>query len=177
MAERFRVARGVLLGIPHGGAYKLVRMRRASDRLPEGVGLFGTAEELEALSADERRELRYAIVTHPEDPVANYTGLQLLWRRPFWLRPRRRRSPRIPAAMRWMPGITFLQVLFDVKNGTSFVPVFEPRAHDYRAEHPAIVRAAYGHEDVTDEQLEEIAARTVASAERQWERERGRPWR
>jgi hypothetical protein len=79
--------------------------------------------------------------------------------------------------MRWMPGITFLQVLFDVKNGTSFVPVFEPRAHDYRAEHPEIVRVAYGHDDVTDEQLNEIAARTLASAERQWERERGRPWR
>ena len=177
VAERFGVARGVLLGIPHGGAYKLVRMRRGSEDLPEGVGVFGTAEELEALPADARRGLRYVIVTHPEDPVANYTGLQLLWRRPFWLRPRRRRSPRIPATMRWMPGITFLQVLFDVKNGTSFVPVFEPRAHDYRAEHPAIVRVAFGHDDVTDEQLEEIAARTVASAERQWERERGRPWR
>jgi uncharacterized membrane protein len=177
LAAELGVARGVLLGIPHGGAYKLVRMRRRPERLPKGVGVFGTADELEALPADQRAELRYVIVTHPEDPVANYTGLQLLWRRPFWLRPRARRSPRIPATMRWMPGITFLQVVFDVKNGTSFVPVFEPHAHDYRAEHPAIVRIAYGHDHVTDEQLGEIAARTVASAERQWERERGRPWR
>jgi uncharacterized membrane protein len=176
LVETLGVERGVLLGIPHGGAYKLVRLRGASARLPEGLGVFGTADELEALPAEDRAGLRYVIVTHPEDPVANYTGLQLLWRRPFWLRPGAR-SPRIPAAMRWMPGITFLQVLFDVKNGTSFVPVFEPRAHDYRAEHPAVVRIAYGHDDVTDEQLGAIAARTVASAERQWERERGRPWR
>ncbi|HEV3408057.1 MAG TPA: alpha/beta-hydrolase family protein, partial [Gaiellaceae bacterium] len=176
LAERLGVVRGVLLGIPHGGAYKLVRLRGASARLPEGLGVFGTADELEALPPEERSELRYVIVTHPEDPVANYTGLQLVWRRPFWLRPAAR-SPRIPAAMRWMPGVTFLQVLFDVKNGTSFVPVFEPHAHDYRAEHPAIVRIAYGHDDVTDEQLGAVAARTLASAERQWERERGRPWR
>jgi uncharacterized membrane protein len=177
VAAELGVARGVLLGIPHGGAYKLVRLRRRSERLPPGVGVFGTADELEALPADQRAELRYVIVTHPEDPVANYTGVQLLWRRPFWLRPLARRSSRIPRTMRWMPGITFLQVVFDVKNGTSFVPVFEPRAHDYRAEHPAVARIAYGHDDVTDEQVGEIAARTIASAERQWERERGRPWR
>jgi uncharacterized membrane protein len=177
LAERLGVARAVLLGIPHGGAYKLVRMRGRSEGVPAGVGVFGTADELAALAADERASVRFLIVTHPEDPVANYTGRQLLWRRPFWLRPRTRQTPRIPAPMRWMPGITFLQVLFDVKNGTSFVPVFEPRAHDYRAEHPEIVRVAYGHDDVTDEQLNEIAARTLASAERQWERERGRPWR
>ena len=176
LAERLGVTRGVLLGIPHGGAYKLIRLRGRDAGAGVGVGVFGTAAELDALPTDEQAGLRYVVVTHPEDPVSNYTGLQLLWRRPFWLRPGRRHA-RIPAEMRWMPGLTFLQVLFDVKNATSFTPFFEARAHDYRAEHPVIVRIALGHADVTEEQLAAIAERTVESAQAQWERERGRRWK
>jgi uncharacterized membrane protein len=168
--ETLRVDRAVLLGIPALGAHRLLELGRTAERVPEAFGIFRTAEDMAALSERERQRLRYAIVSHPEDPVANYSGLRLLWRRPLWLA-RGRVDPRVPAGMRWHPGITFLHVAFDVKNGTSFTPVFAVRAHDYRAEHPAIVRIAFGHGDVSDERLSLIAARTMASARAQKERE------
>jgi uncharacterized membrane protein len=171
LMQRLGVDRAVLLGIPFQGARKLMRLRRSTGRLPDAIGVFTTAAELDALPAEERRRLRYAIVTHPEDPVANYTSWQLLWRRPFWLRSGRKRDPRVPAGMRWMPGITFLQVAFDVKNGTMFQLEFEPRHHDYRAEHPGIVRAVFGFDHVTDPQLQAVGERTVASAAAQKARE------
>jgi uncharacterized membrane protein len=74
--------------------------------------------------------------------------------------------------MRWMPGITFLQVLLDVKNGTSFGPEFAAYGHDYRAELPRVVRIAFGHRDVTDAQLRAIEERTARSAREQDARQR-----
>jgi uncharacterized membrane protein len=124
------------------------------------------------LPEEEQGRLRYVVLTHPEDPVANYTGKQLLWRRPFWL-PRSGGHPRIPPGVRWLPGITFLHALFDVKNGTAFGVEFEAYAHDYRAEAPAIARVAFGHRDVSDAQLAEIAARTAESWREQDARQRG----
>lgn len=164
------VDRAVLLGIPFFGAERLLSLRPAADRLPETIGVFRTAEDMAGLGEEERTRLRYVVVSHPEDPVANYSGFHLMWRRPLWLA-RGRVDPRVPAAMRWLPGITFFQVAFDVKNGTSFTPVFAVRAHDYRAEHPAIVRIAFGHYDVSEEQLRAIAERTATSAHAQKERE------
>ena len=74
--------------------------------------------------------------------------------------------------MRWLPGITFLQVLFDVKNGTTFPVEFGATGHDYRRELPALVRTAFGHEEAPAELLESIQERVQASAHAQAERER-----
>jgi uncharacterized membrane protein len=115
---------------------------------------------------------RLTVVVHPEDPVANYSGPTLLWRRPAWLPADRARDPRIPRGLRWLPGITFLQVLFDVKNGTAFPVEFGTTGHDYRQELPAVVRDVFEHADTTTERLRAVEERTQESARAQAERER-----
>ena len=73
--------------------------------------------------------------------------------------------------MRWTPGITYLQVMFDIKNGTSYTPVFEAYAHDYRCELPTLLRIAFGHADVSADQLRAIESATARSYAEQAERE------
>jgi len=74
--------------------------------------------------------------------------------------------------MRWLPGITFLQVLFDVKNGTTFPVELGATGHDYRRDLPAIVRAAFGHEDATPGLVRAVEERVQDSARAQADRER-----
>jgi uncharacterized membrane protein len=143
-----RPARVLLVGPPQGAAELVEDLRRA---LPED---------------------RLTVVVHPEDPVANYSGPRLLWRRPPWLPAGRPPDPRIPRGMRWLPGITFLQVLFDVKNGTTFPVELGATGHDYRRELPAIVRDAFGHADASVELLHAIEEGVQGSARTQAERER-----
>ena len=171
LLEELEISRAALVGLPYAGARKLIDLRRKEGVVPESVGVFATAEEMSMLPEEEQARLRYVVLTHPEDPVANYTGKQLLWRRPFWL-PRSGGHPRIPPGVRWLPGITFLHALFDVKNGTAFDVEFEAYAHDYRAEVPALVRVAFGHRDVSTAQLGRIAERTARSAREQDARQR-----
>ena len=115
---------------------------------------------------------RLTVVVHPEDPVANYSGPTLLWRRPPWLPAGRPADPRIPRGLRWLPGITFLQVLFDVKNGTMFPVELGATGHDYRRELPALVASAFGHGDASPQLIRTIEERVQASAQAQAERER-----
>ena len=143
-----RPARALLVGPPHGANDLVAAARRA-------------------LPAD-----RLTVVFHPEDPVVRYSGPTLLWRRPAWLPPDRPPDPRVPGGLRWLPGITFLQILFDVKNGTMFPVEFHATGHDYRRELPALVASALGHGDVTRELLRAVEERVQASARAQAERER-----
>ena len=73
--------------------------------------------------------------------------------------------------MRWYPVITFLQLLFDLKNGTGSVGTFSAYGHDYRLELPALLRIAWAHPDVTDRQLRAIEDQTQSSADEQSKRE------
>ena len=165
-----QIGRGALLGVPFAGTKKLLAIRRRGEPEPEGLGVFSDLEELIGLRREEQERLRYILFTHAEDPVANFSGSRLLWERPRWLEPEGR-HPRLPSGMRWLPGITFLHVLFDVKNGTSFTPQFEAYAHDYRLELPTLLRIAFGHADVSDEQLAAIERETAQAAVAQAERE------
>lgn len=143
-------ARVLLVGPPHGAA---TLVERLTNTLGASNG-------------------RLTVVAHPEDPVANYSGLTLLWRRPLWLPAGRAPDPRIPHGVRWLPGITFLQVLFDVKNGTTFPVEFGATGHDYRRELPGLVRNAFGHADTSPDLLRAVEAHTQESARAQADRER-----
>jgi uncharacterized membrane protein len=169
--DELDVSRGMLIGVPYQAMRKLARLARGVP-LPETIGVFRTAEEVVAAREAVHRRVRYVLLTHPEDPVTNFGGLRLLVERPTWLTYGERRHPRIPREMRWLPGITYLQVLFDVKNGTSFTADFEAYAHDYRRGLPAVIRIAYGHlDEVSAVQLAEIERRTAESARAQARRE------
>ena len=168
----FNIARGALMGLPFDGMQKLRALRQRGEPLPGGLGVFSDLERLTALPFREQEAIRYLIFTHAEDPVANFSGTRLLWERPGWLRPEGRHL-RLPAGMRWLPGITYLHVMFDIKNGTSFGPAFDAYAHDYRRELPTLLRIAFGHSDVTGEELRAVERETARAAVDQAERERG----
>jgi uncharacterized membrane protein len=168
--DELRVDRAVLVGVPYWGAQQLALVKRQLGDLPSSVGVFTTADELAAIERERLRALRYVVFIHPEDPVSYFSGRRLLWERPSWL-PIGPRHPRIGGGMWWMPGITWLQVLFDVKNATGSGPRFEAYAHDYRPELPAMLRVAFGHLDVSDEQVARIEEATVRSWEHQAARE------
>jgi uncharacterized membrane protein len=167
---RLHIDRGALVGVPYPARVKLRRIRDSGEPLPDGIGVFGSADDLLALSREEQAKLRYVLLTHPEDPIGLFSGTRLLWERPEWLEPGRR-HPRVPSKMRWIPGITYVQMLFDVKNGTGGSTVFQNYAHDYRVDAPELLRVAFGHGDVSDRQLEAIEEEVVVSAERQARRE------
>jgi Alpha/beta-hydrolase family len=164
------IARGALLGVPYPARVKLRALRDSGEPLPDGIGIFAGMEELAALPEEAQRRLRYVLVTHAEDPVGVFSGFRLAWERPDWLT-RAGRHPRIPAKMRWLPWITYVHLLFDIKNSTARTEHFDAYAHDYRAELPALLRVAFGHLDVSAELLEEVEAEVARSARRQAERE------
>jgi uncharacterized membrane protein len=142
---------------------------------PARVLLVGPPHFANGLVRELERELpgdRLTVVVHPEDPVANYSGPTLLWRRPPWFPTGRPADPRIPRGLRWLPGITFLQILFDVKNGTAFPVELGATGHDYRRELPAAVGRALGHGETPPEILRAVEERVQASAYAQAERER-----
>ena len=165
------VGRAALVGVPYRGVQHLARAKEQAGGLPEEVAVLAAAEELDRLPEERLRRIRYAVVMHPEDPVVYFSGRRLLWERPAWLPLGERRHPRIPPGMWWMPGITWLQVLFDVKNATGSSPRFAAAGHDYRPELPAVVRVAFGHMDVSPEQLSRVAEQTVRSWSEQAARE------
>ena len=173
LLDEFRVARGALVGVPYEPRRRLAQMHERERALPESVGVFSLGSELEALPGEVQERLRYVFLTHPEDPVSNFSGRRLLWERPPWLAPPSKRNPRIPSAMRWLPGITYLQLLFDVKNSTSFAAQFADYGHDYRLEMPEVIRVAFGHRDLSPDRLESIARWMAESARAQARREAG----
>ena len=169
--EELGVDRAALVGVPYGGVRKLERIERQLGQLPETVAIVRTAEDVAGLPEERLRALRYVAVIHPEDPVVYFSGRRLLWERPSWLPIRGPRHPRIPKQMWWMPGITWLQVLFDVKNASGSGPVFAAYAHDYRPVLPAILRVAFGHLDVAEDEIRRIEEQTVRSWDAQAARE------
>ncbi len=164
------IDRGAIIGVPYPARVKLRRVRDAGRPLPEGVAIHSSLDELVLLPREDKERIRYLVYTHPEDPVGNFEGTSMAWRRPSWL-VKGERHARIPGGMRWYPGITYLQLLFDLKNGTGSTGVFSAYGHDYRLELPALLRIAWGHLDVTDRQLRAIEDATAASADEQAARE------
>jgi uncharacterized membrane protein len=164
------IDRGAIVGVPFPARLKLRKVRDAGEPLPDGVAIHSSLDELVLLKPEEQAAIRYLVYTHPEDPVGNFEGTHVVWRRPSWLE-KGKRHKRIPGGMRWYPGITYLQLLFDLKNGTGSEGLFSAYGHDYRLELPALLRIAFAHPDVTDKQLAAIEEETVRSAEAQAKRE------
>jgi uncharacterized membrane protein len=85
---------------------------------------------------------RVWFLEHDGDPVVRFRR-DLLHRRPEWL-VQRPRGRHVPDEMRWMPVITWIQVLVDTLFATHVTPgEFDSRGHDYRADLGAVVAAAF----------------------------------
>jgi len=94
--------------------------------------------------------VRYVFHAHIDDPVVNFNGASLAWRRPVWIA--RQRPPR-----RWWPLFTLVRTLLEVDAATRPAPGrFGTSAHDYRAELARLLRLVLGRSDVTDDELRRI---------------------
>jgi uncharacterized membrane protein len=124
---------------------------------------FGHAASIAELD----RNTTYTFLDHHEDPVTRYHPA-ILYRRPSWLGPPAERPPNVSRTQQWVPAVTFWQTAFDTKNAARVIPgEFRAFGHDYRADLAEFVRAAYGLDGVTGEQMASVEA-----ALRRSERER-----
>jgi uncharacterized membrane protein len=145
--DEARVARALWIGTPYFS--RLPRLL-ASGAIP-GDERVASVSVADIASGDVPLNPRFVFVSRRTDPVVLFRGLDLIWRRPDWLPPGS-----------WTPGVTFLQLAFDLVAATNW-PAAVPQAlaHDYRLEGPAAVNLAFGH-GADRERLAALADRLVA---------------
>jgi len=137
------VSRALWAGTPF---FSGLKRALKSGRVPTDarVGMVSTRELLDADPADAQA-LRFTFLDRSVDPVVLFSGFDLLWRRPDWLDERLDEEGVAPG-LRWVPGITFLQVVFDLLRATRWTSDLpQAAAHDYRVELPLAVNVALGH--------------------------------
>lgn len=144
------IDRALWVGTPYASGWmQQVTGPPRTDVDPDLVAVINDFGQLEALSAERRRRLRYVFLSHDNDGVTKF-GLDLVVAPPRWLGEERPApggppgaSPRgIPAAMRWRPVTTFVQLLIDMKNAQ--VPgEYRAHAHDYRPDLARFVREVF----------------------------------
>jgi uncharacterized membrane protein len=111
----------------------------------------GTIRTKELLAGDGDARWRFVFLERRTDPVVLFSGLDLIWRRPDWLPPGG-----------WTPGVTFVQLAFDLVSATNWTATMpQALAHDYRLEGPLAVALAFGHDDER-ERVGALADRLVA---------------
>jgi uncharacterized membrane protein len=150
------IERGLWIGTPHLSKWKvqvLGQSRPDVDRsLVVDVDNFG---EIEQLSEEARQALRYVMITHYNDGVGLF-GADLLIQKPPWLGEPELRRPSVPKWMRWVPIVTAIQTVIDMKNAMNVVPgEFVANGHDYRADLSRFVREVYDL-PCTDAQLANV---------------------
>lgn len=156
--DRLGIHSALWVGTP-GSAQADEFRRRCGD-----VTCVDSPEDIPDPLPDPRHRIWF--LEHDGDPVVRFRP-ELLLRRPEWLSGPRGRN--VPETMRWLPGVTWAQVLVDTLFATDVIPgEFESLGHDYRADLGAVVSAAYAlpYSTITSEALEEGL--------RQKERERAR---
>jgi uncharacterized membrane protein len=167
--DHYGIDRALWCGLVGFAKWSKTGMRQGSgDLVPPGtVEAFDNFDEYQALSEDQRDQLRAVIVDHDNDPIAQ---MSLRWavKQPPWLTGEAR-GRNVPEGMTWVPLITFVQIMVDAMNAMRVVPGhFKSFGHDYRADMAPFVHAAYRLAPVTDVQM-----KSVVDTLRQLELERG----
>ena len=123
-----------------------------------GVPVFDHFDDVRAHRASGHDDPDVFFLNHDNDPVTKFNP-KIAVEMPDWLEtPGEGRNTE--PNQRWMPGVTFWQTLIDTKNAATVIPgEFKSTGHDYRADLAEFIRAAYGFDDVTDDQMEQIEAR------------------
>jgi len=154
--DHYGVDRALWVGLPGLAKWSRNGMARgASDLVPKGeVAVFDRHEQLAALDDADRKRLRAVILSHDDDPIGLLSP-DLLIARPEWLGTARGRG--VPDGMRWIPMVTFVQVLIDAANAMVTVPgQFKSFGHDYRADMARFVRDAFDLPGATPEQITRV---------------------
>lgn len=117
----------------------------------ELVAKFDNIADYRQLPASDRKQLRYVMCTHHNDPVAHFS-LSLLVRRPRWLSSYTNRPKTLPQNTRYRTPTTFVLRMIDMKNALKPKPgIFTSVGHDYRADLLDFINEVYGfHYTVND---------------------------
>ena len=127
-----------------------------------GVPVFDQFDGVEAHRAAGNDDPAVFFLNHDNDPVTKFNP-KIALEMPDWIN-ESRTGRNMQPHQRWMPGISFWQTLIDTKNAATVVPgEFFSTGHDYRADLAEFVRAAYGFDDVSEEQMERIEERLRSS--------------
>ena len=142
--HRVGMDRALFLGTPAGSKWARDWRVDPGHNDPEGESVeVASHEEWLALDADGRDRRRFVLLSHHEDPITRFEPA-LAVQQPDWLGPVDQRPPGVPLKARWLPLISFVLTLIDVKNAMNVVPgTFVARGHDYRADLARMVSAAY----------------------------------
>ncbi|MBN2169646.1 MAG: alpha/beta-hydrolase family protein, partial [Actinobacteria bacterium] len=168
--QELGVERGLWIGTPHATKWKDQVLGPPRDDVDKSlVGVFNDFGQVEALPPEEREKLRYVMISHYNDAVAQ-CGLDLLVRQPKWLGDPESRPPTVPKTEVYNPLVTFVLTLIDMKNSANVIPgKFEAKGHDYRKDLAPFVREVYCL-DCRENRLDYIE-----KAEREYELQR-REW-
>jgi uncharacterized membrane protein len=144
------------IGTPYGSKWKSQVLGKSRPDVNQAlVGKFDNINEFLALGARAKRQLKYIMLTHYNDPVALF-NLSLLIKEPDWLKDPAQRPPTVSHNQYYTSPGTFLLTLIDMGNAMNVVPgKFEASGHDYRADLAEFVRHTFGFE-VSDSQMEKI---------------------
>lgn len=125
----------IWIGTPHFSKWKEQVLYDDGGEIDRSlIGVFNDIDEWRTLPPVERERIRFVMITHHDDGVAVF-GPELAIQAPPWLEDPATRPSGVPKGMRWMPSVTFFQVLVDMKNAAQVVPgVLEAKGHDYRAD-------------------------------------------
>lgn len=148
----------IWIGTPHFSKWKEQVLNDDGPQIDRSrIGVFNDIEEWHALTPEARERIRYVMITHHDDGVAVF-GPELAIQAPPWLDDPATRPSGVPKGMRWMPSVTFFQVLVDMKNAAQVVPgVLEAKGHDYRADLLPFFESTLGF-STTQEQRDRITA-------------------
>ena len=152
------IDRAIWIGTPYMSKWEQESLGSARPDVDRSLlGRFNDFGQLQALGREARERLRYVLITHDNDGVADF-GPDLLARAPDWLGPAETRPAGVPKTEQWQSPATFVQTLIDMKNSANMIPgQFEAKGHDYRADLARFVREVYALQ-ASDEQLASIEA-------------------
>jgi uncharacterized membrane protein len=145
------------VGTPRFSKFRDLVLGPGGQRLdPTGTVLeFNDVHQLRNLDASTRDGIRGYMLTHYNDPVSKFSP-KLFLQRPEWLS-QVDHATGVPRKMKWIPGVTGVQGVFDNANGITAAPgVLARSGHDYRAD-MAPVMAEVLRTGTTQKQLSRIA--------------------
>lgn len=149
--------RMVNVGSPRFSKFRSEAIGVAGHRLdPTGTMFeFNDLDTLRSLDPATRDGVRGFLLTHHNDPVNKFSPTMFI-QRPEWLRSHQH-GVGVPRKMKWLPGVSGTQGIFDMINGVSPKPgVMARTGHDYRAD-MAPVMAEILQTGTTDAQLARIS--------------------
>lgn len=142
--ERAGIQRGLFIGTPAESEWAQQWRLQPEDNDPEHrVVEVASYEEWLALPEEARKEARYILLSHHDDPITVF-GPPLAVQAPDWMSNGPERNPVMPDGVPWRPFTTFLLTTVDVLNASEVTPgQFAARGHDYRADLARFTQLAY----------------------------------